>query len=258
MILSRITRRVLRWPATHSATARPLSWAPHPIELYGRVLKELVARPAAPPIRVTSLSSLLTGARPADAVSLVVRHDVDTLACVRQATLLAEVEESLGVRSDWFVRVDEYHYNCDEARPLVDRLRDAGHGVGLHVAPYLAEAPLDSLLQARTKFAERFGFEPATWTVHGFAAGDRLRARRRAFEDAIEQRPELLCQTDLSSRLYQRACGDAHFALDRSRTYFCQSDFDNLLAARAGEAVVLLTHPCYWGPAGIAVPPPGP
>jgi hypothetical protein len=209
-------------------------------------------------MRVMSLASLLAGCRPMDAASLVVRHDVDTLACVRQAMLLAEVEESLGVRSDWFVRVDEYHYNCDEARPLVDRLRDAGHGVGLHVAPYLAEDPLDSLIRARVKFADWFGFEPATWTMHGFAMGDRLRARRRGFEDAIEHSPELLCQTDLSSRLYQRACGDAHFALDRSRTYFCRRDLDGLLAAQPGEAVVLLTHPCYWGSAGIAIPPPGP
>lgn len=258
MILSRITRRVLRWPKMHPATSRPVSWAPHPAELYGRILKELLARPAAPPIRVTSLASVLTGPRSADAVSLVVRHDVDTLACTRQAALLAEVEESLGVRSDWFVRVDEYHYSSEEARPLVERLRDAGHGVGLHVAPYLSDDPFDSLQRARAKFTECFGFEPVAWTVHGFAASDRLRARRQAFEEAVQHRPELLRQTDLSSRLYQRACGDAHFVLDRSRTFFCRRDLDNLLAAQAGEAVVLLTHPCYWGTAGVAAPPPGP
>lgn len=62
----------------------------------------------------------------------LLRHDVD-LMLTPAITRLADIEEAAGVTSAWFIRVDG-HYNVlsAESRGVLERLRSAGHKIGLH------------------------------------------------------------------------------------------------------------------------------
>jgi hypothetical protein len=100
-------------------------------------------------------------------IRIVIRHDLDTLTCVHQASKLLQIQEDLGIKSSWFLRVDEYQYTAADARELVAELRLRDHDVGIHSAPYLYSDPFGALADQITLFTDSFGFTPNTFTIHG-------------------------------------------------------------------------------------------
>ena len=63
---------------------------------------------------------------------LLLRHDID--AKVRRAARMAKLEHDLGVKATYFVRVHAELYNPFGFRtyPLLKRIADMGHEIGLH------------------------------------------------------------------------------------------------------------------------------
>jgi hypothetical protein len=68
-----------------------------------------------------------------DAPGLIVRHDVDL--SLERAVAVGDVEQSAGVRATFLVMVDSPLYDLDApgARAALQRLREQGHDVGLHM-----------------------------------------------------------------------------------------------------------------------------
>lgn len=74
--------------------------------------------------RVVALEDWVDSGFEADGPTLIVRHDVDQHP--RSALRMLEIEWELGVRATWYFRWRTAH------PAVVARVRDAGHGVGLH------------------------------------------------------------------------------------------------------------------------------
>lgn len=63
---------------------------------------------------------------------VVLRHDVDN--DLEKAVALAQLEESVGVKSTFFILVSSDFYNVFSAKScgLIRRIQDCGHAIGLH------------------------------------------------------------------------------------------------------------------------------
>lgn len=63
---------------------------------------------------------------------VILRHDIDF--DLKKAVILAELENLLGVNSTYFVLLTSNFYNIlsGESIELINRIRDLGHGIGLH------------------------------------------------------------------------------------------------------------------------------
>ena len=181
--------KILRMPQRAVAGFRavwdgavPLSRAPHSLSLYDALLGNL--RKTYSNVRFLPLEEHVRSRPGANELRVVLRHDLDTAACVERALLLAGVEAQHGVLSSWFVRVDAFHYRPSQCGDLVASLVEKGHRVGLHTAAYLSRDALGELRDAAAEFETSFGFPPSSFTVHGFLQPPLLRERRLAFEQA--------------------------------------------------------------------------
>jgi hypothetical protein len=237
-------QRRSRRAASRVAARRRYAASPYPIALYERFLVSVLERSAggvaqfnAPPPRQWERGLV------------IVRHDVDTAACVEGLAALLDVDRSHHVPAATFLRTDGLDYDPLRAAAVVRRYRGIpGLTFGLHTSCYLHDDFMGAFGRETRKFEEVFGFRPDTFTVHGLGS---VRADvRRQFVDTVRRDLGAAgfsfsdCHPDF--RHYDYVVEDCHLDVE-SRTRFV---YDDIVAAPGwiarGEVCLLLTHPCYW------------
>lgn len=65
---------------------------------------------------------------------VILRHDLDYEVCVEKALEFAKIEDSLGARATYFVRLHSFEYNPFEFRTycILRKIIEMGHEIGLH------------------------------------------------------------------------------------------------------------------------------
>jgi hypothetical protein len=119
---------------------------------------------------------------------LVVRHDVDRI--IRKALIMAEIENSLGIKSTYFFRVHG-RYNLFEYENyiILKNIMDFEHEIGLHfeahdfelcfgeeeVSVFLREkAILESIIQQEIQSVSEHGIPGKDWNSHFFTRNTKL------------------------------------------------------------------------------------
>jgi hypothetical protein len=232
----------------------PISWAPHPLSVYTKLLLDLQVT-YGQTIKFLTLDAHLKQLANGHEIRVIVRHDLDTEVCLRQADELIKIEQKCNINSSWYVRVDDYQYRMESSRDLVLRLIAQGYHVGLHTAPYIHSRPLAALSEAINRFEDAFGFSPTSFTVHGFACSEILRQRRKLFlEEFARNRERFPAVCDTVQPSYDLSWGDSHFTRYRKRAYLDRGEWNRILAAKPGQSILILNHPCYWGKGGVSIP----
>jgi hypothetical protein len=247
-----------RRAASHVAARRRYANSPYPIAVYDRFLAAVLERSAG---RVAPFNA--PPPRQWERGLVIVRHDVDTAACVEGLAALLDVDRAHGVPAAIFLRTDGGDYDPLRAASIVRRYRDTpGLTFGLHTSCYLHDDFMGALERETRTFEEVFGFPPDTFTVHGLGS---VRADvRRRFVATVSRDLGAAgfsfsdCHPDL--RRYDYVVEDCHLDTETGARFV----YDDIVEAPGwiarGEVCLLLTHPCYWraspvrenGDAGIA------
>jgi hypothetical protein len=180
---------------------------------------------------------------------VIVRHDVDTSACVSGLGALLDVDLACGIPAATFVRTDGIDYDPRSAQEVLRRYsREPSLAFGLHTSCYLHDDALAALRVEMQTFEALFGFSPRMFTVHGLGT---VRAdERRRFVETMRQDLARFgfdfsdCHPDF--RRYDYVVEDCHLDQATGRRLI----YDDILNAPGwisrGETFLLLTHPCYW------------
>ncbi len=172
--------------------------------------------------------------------ALVIRHDVDL--SLQRALALAEIEARAGVHATFLVMVDCPLYDLDDpaSRAILDRLRELGHAVGLHMdlgprgdRPGLHIDEVEPEIAAcRDRMATILGEPPGAISFHRPA--DPLVA-------ALADPPEVCGMVNA----YHSALMRCYLA--DSAGSWRHGDPRPTLRTPPSETVQLLLHPFWWG-----------
>ncbi len=175
------------------------------------------------------------------------RHDIDTLACLRNLPSLLEIDVRHGVPSAVFFRpedeVDGYEWR--EAKRIIREFAPHGIEFGLHTMCYSYPDPWIRLRHELNTYAESLGAPAEYLTFHGL--GKAHAAARAVVQSELPRRMRefglLFSDCDPALRGYHHVVEDCHLA-DAQRVL--KTDFMSPPPALPGAQFLLLTHPCYW------------
>jgi len=166
---------------------------------------------------------------------LILRHDLDM--SLQAAEPIAEIEHELGLRAHYFVLIRTEMYNpfSVAARAALDRIRQNGHEIGLHLDASLYENDT-AMLEAAAAWECR-ALEDATGAPVRFISfhrpaesllgyDGRLAGRRHAYEP--------------------RFFSDMGYCSDSRGAWHHGSPLEHE-AVQAKRALQLLTHAIWWG-----------
>ena len=161
---------------------------------------------------------------------IYLRHDVDISP--RAAKVLAEIEHSLGIKSNFFFQIDTDTYNIFslESLSIIKQLRSFGHLVGLHINELLLDPAPQKI------------YPTLKWFNECITAIDFAISYHRPSLSVLNEENGLF----LSS--YQNRFFSPETYLSDSRR---NADFYPQLVAylRDGRSPLqLLLHPCWWYP----------
>ena len=171
-----------------------------------------------------------------DGPTIINRHDIDF--SVQRALSMAVIEESLGIRSVYFVNPHSEFYNPLE-RSLADilsKMRDLGHDIGLHFDSHYwgvtnANA-LDRYLSIDRDILENaLGIEVTSFSFHNTTPFT------------------MSCDADEYAGLanaYARSLFDRYKYCSDSNGYWRYDRMPSLIGSRAHPHLYLLTHPVWW------------
>jgi hypothetical protein len=177
---------------------------------------------------------------------LYLRHDVDTAACVENLPLLLEQNLRERVPASVYVRTDGADYAPETLAAAMAHYRRQGVEFGLHTSCYTSDDYMAALRGEIERFADCFGFRPATFTVHGLGT---FRAETRArFNDEIALRmgefgfdPAAAPPTS-----FGYVIEDCHLEPETRRRFAYDDFFALPRFFEPGGTYLVLTHPCYW------------
>lgn len=180
-------------------------------------------------------------------VNLVLRHDLDSDPLnVRTFT---SVEESLGLTSSIYVRVDDEAYNIELCRDLLVELYNKGFEIGIHTVAYREENWQAALLADIETFRNVLGFSPQSVNTHGYSSDELIWRRRSVFLNNICENKDISSQIVLTDHnytsVYNYGYGDANFACNRSIVYL-KNDILRISELPTGSNVYFMTHSDYW------------
>lgn len=250
-MLHRLVSRLRRRPAppAPSGVARyievrqPHAYAPYDAALYAALLRQIRA---ATDLELAAFSSRRRpgGVKP----RLYLRHDVDMAACVENLPLLLDVDLAEGIAPPVYIRTDGTDYPPEAVADAVAHYRAKGVEFGLHSSCYTEDDYIGAFRREIGRFAECFGFRPASFTVHGLGSF-RVEIRDRFAEEIVDRLPEFgLKFTDCNTRLrqYDYVITDCHLEPETRRRYI----YDDVVTLprffEPGRDYLVLTHPCYW------------
>lgn len=178
---------------------------------------------------------------------IFVRHDIDTLECINNISLLIDINLQLHIKSGIYVRVDEASgYSLADYRDIINRVRDSGFEVGLHTVCYTQDDYMKAFESELTAFNELLGFTAKSFTVHGMGA-HRFSVRQAFNNEIVQKLPSFGieftdCHPDLIQ--YDYVMHDSHYC-DHKQKRYIKDDFTSLNVL-ANSNTLVLTHPCYW------------
>jgi hypothetical protein len=175
------------------------------------------------------------------------RHDIDTLACLRNIPRLLEIDVRHSCPSAVFFRPEDEvdGYDWKDAAAIVRQFRGQGIDFGLHTMCYTYADPWVRLKEELARFSSAFGGGATYLTFHGLGKV-RAETRARVQRDMPARMQELgiaFSDCDQSLRSYHHVVEDCHL-VDGVRA--AKSDFRTPPKALIGARFLLLTHPCYW------------
>lgn len=156
----------------------------------------------------------------------LLRHDVDVSPWI--ALWMAEMENSLGVRSTYFFLLDSKFYNPKWCRikEISRTMIRLGHDVGLHVEFDNFSYLCSYLSQMKFNFVETFGLAPVVFSLHN--PSDLLRNQVGEFETIDGMRNAHW--KELYRKGYQGDANDREIELPKPNN----------------EMLYLNLHPCWW------------
>jgi len=228
----------------HLHRRRQTTYAPYPLSIYQRFLEQAQERE-----NLVVQRYLERPAKGTRSSNLFVRHDVDTAACIENIEALTAINQTLGIQSGIYFRVDDDEYSLTQHRSTAQALREAGFEVGLHTVCYTEDDYFTELERETKKFAQEVGFQPQSFTVHGLGAY-RADVRQRFYQqisNRLEEFGYLFSDCCRDLRRYDYVVEDCHFDSQMEQR-FIYDDFISLPKwFRADHDYLVLTHPCYWG-----------
>lgn len=164
---------------------------------------------------------------------VLLRHDIDV--SLDAAGAMADVEAETGVRATYFIRLNSTFYNpfSQKEYPVLKRIVDHGHDIGLH-------------------------FDPAFYQANGMEVLDGIRREKAALEGMIGQpvsalsqhRPYSLGMENHDDELFR------YFAYADPFVKDCKYISDSGMRWREGDMLEnlddyprlqVLVHPAWWG-----------
>jgi len=219
------------------------SFAPYSISIYQNLLKQLSSSGE---YIVCHLENVLEIKRK-NKISILIRHDIDTLDCIRNMTVLLEEDLRYGFIPCVYLRVDREAYSIREWRTLLDAYQKKGVPFGLHSTCYIHDNYLERFRQETKIFIEETGIIPKSFTLHGlgqYCLKNRIafisKARRIGKENSYVMTD---CSKDYVS--YDYVLHDSHWDEASQRRYILK-DFEEIPLFSRGKSYLVLTHPCYW------------
>ena len=186
-------------------------------------------------------------------INLFLRHDIDTLECIKKVDLLLDCNLNLGLPAGIYFRVDDDEYCLKDHKNLVNDYREQGFETGLHTVCYTHDNYLDQFKFETQKFADEVGFQPKTFTIHGLGNTENRRKFRRQIVKNYHQfgydsypRFHSLFRTSSKCYNYHYVIEDCHLDIVTNQR-FILADFKMFpLFMSKGLNYLVLTHPCHW------------
>jgi hypothetical protein len=234
----------LKWVGRRTnRKGKRLTFAPYPLSIYQRLLKNLSMDDQYVICNLEDYSDRAKENR----VHILIRHDIDTLDCLRKMEFLLEEDLKHGFRPAVYLRVDEEAYSLREWKGLIGEYHSRGVPFGLHSVCYVHRNYLDIFQKETQAFIRETGIVPKSFTLHGL--GDYGIENRSQF---IKQAKQIVedhgyditdCSTDFIS--YEYVIHDSHWDAANQKRYALE-EFIHLPKCLKGKAYLILTHPCYW------------
>ena len=181
-------------------------------------------------------------------VKFFVRHDIDTKHCMKNMSLLLDIDKSSGVQSGVYLLSDGKNYSLSEHRSVIQSYREAGFEIGLHTVCYIEDNYLKAFERETKEFADNLGFRPRSFTVHGLGEY-KLDVRIHFAEEIMGRLDEFgytFTDCNLNMRAYDYVIEDCHWNESR-KSRFIYDDFTRTPPFfKKGNNYLILTHPCYW------------
>ena len=217
-------------------------YAPYNLELYTKLMEQLQNHPD------INLLSFNDNHTQNDKVNVYLRHDIDTIDCMRNMPQLLDINLVHGIEVGVYFRVDDDEYRLQEHRDVVKAYKEKGIEMGLHTVFWERDDFMEAFKEETEKFEGEAGFRPLSFTVHG--SGNYRKDVKEKFYSQIERRwGEFGYEcTDCHPqfRRYHYVIEDCHWD-EEIQQRFIYRDFEKLPDfLEKGKIYLILTHPCYW------------
>jgi ubiquinone/menaquinone biosynthesis C-methylase UbiE len=214
--------------------------APYGLEIYSRLLQSIKDDSGC------SIKTMIHDHPEDNKINIFLRHDVDFERDVLNLKLLTDIEKKLGVRSSVYIRCDFLDYEPEKLKPVVTELRNEGVEVGLHTSCYFEDDYLEAFRRETSAFVRIFGFQPASFTVHGM--GQFRMDTRRKFLKQIKTRMEEYNYRfyDSFHLSYDYVIEDCHGGPEVHQRYILKDFKEGPGSYLKGKSYLILTHPGYW------------
>lgn len=182
-------------------------------------------------------------------VRMFVRHDIDTLQCLKNMFETFKINDELNIPAAIFVRTDGMDYGLDELLIYKEILQNLKNRLGLHTSCYLAGKKWEEALNDEIiRFHKVFDFYPRWLTVHGL--GDKMISYREELVNQVGASGQsngfkVFLDAHSKNRKYTYIIQDCWLKTDQ-KTRFIYSDFKDVPPFRRNSENLILTHPCYW------------
>lgn len=238
--LRKMREKLLLW---QSGKHRVFQSAPYSPILYERLMNRCTEGEG---VRLAPFTETLP--RDSSEISVYVRHDIDTSACIANLNRLLEIDREFHVPSGVYFRVDGTEYDLAEHRQTVGWCRESGFEVGLHTVCYLDDDPLAAFKKETAVFERKVGFRPTSFTLHGLGTlryGARMQFVRE-IRGHLEELGYKFTDCLPQYRQYTYILQDCHLRKNNHEVFIFEDFLRFPRFLRRGDVCLILTHPCYW------------
>lgn len=176
--------------------------------------------------------------------NFIFRHDLDTVKCLQNSHILADLHLKHSIPLSIFVRMDDLDYNSKSSYLFVSKYVEH-FPIGLHSSCYIYDNPLKALRDEIQKFQNIYNFSPKFLTLHGLGTY-KYEERIKLIDSLSKNYKDFgfdFADFISSMRNYNYVIQDCH---KENNHRFLKKDIITLPPLIKGSCYLLLAHPCYW------------
>jgi len=221
-------------------------YEPYNIDIYKKILTQLKKGNKYHILRMKDFPHKLDTKK----INVILRHDIDSMGCVANLCRFLEVENSAGVRSSSYIRVDRVKYQPENCYRAIDKYNSLGFEFGLHSSCYTCPDYMERFAWEVKEFQKIFNICPESFTQHGM--GKKYCENRMQFNNNIgsAKQKNNIKVTDCAGydTQYFFKVTDARWCEKNKRRYITNFfvSLPKFPSLSNGKVFLILTHPCYW------------